>query len=90
MLTEILTGRTRQITYAVWKIAAVIAGTIQVGFLTDPTPDPSWVSIMVACVLYVGGAIGALAQDNVPPIINGNVPAGYIRTDSGLVRKTNA
>lgn len=101
MLTDILTGRARQIVYAIWKIIAVVTGTIQVGYLTVGQ-TPTWVAIAIASVMYIGVAIGALAQDNVP--LTGNVtvpsfiganvgkdtsvPAGYVQSESGIV-KTN-
>lgn len=74
MLANALTGRTRFVVYMIWRVVAVVAGTIQVGYLTDPRPDPQWVSVMVAAVLYVGYAIGALAGDNVPTTLPATIP----------------
>lgn len=94
MLQNLIPPRGRIILYSVYGYIGIAVGAVQTAYLAI-AEQPVWLTITVAVYLFLGKPIGQLAGDNVDlsgTVVptNGKVPAGYVATDSGIVRKTNA
>lgn len=63
--TIISSAKARQIVYAVFVLAIIIAGGVQVFFSAVGLSQPSWLTGAVAVLAYLGAPVGALALANV-------------------------
>lgn len=68
-LTGIIPAAYRKRVYAVYAIVGVILGAVQVGFGAAEASTPVWLTVALAVYAFVGGAVGATAQQNTDPNI---------------------
>ena len=61
----------RQTAYLVYTVVAVISGALQVAYSTGGWGQPVWLTVGVAVLSFLGGALGFTAASNVKP----DVPA---------------
>lgn len=66
MLREIVTGRTRKITYTAYALIGLVLGAVQVGFAAAEAGQPVWLNVALAVFAFVGTALGFTARANVP------------------------
>lgn len=64
MLTDIIPAGARKVVYAVYALAGVALGGLQVGYQVAETGQPTWLKVAVGVFAYVGVAIGATAASN--------------------------
>ena len=63
----IKSGRARAVIYAVYVVAVVIIGAVQVGYASLDMGQPAWLTAALAIVGYLGAPVGALAAVNTKP-----------------------
>ena len=65
MLRDIVTGRTRKVTYTAYALIGLILGAVQVGFSAAELGQPVWLTVALAVFAFVGTALGFTAAGNV-------------------------
>ena len=65
MLREIVTGRTRKITYTAYALVGLVLGAVQVGFSAAEAGQPVWLTVALAVFAFIGTALGFTAAGNV-------------------------
>lgn len=68
MLKDLIPSNLRKPVYGAYAAVGVVIGAIDVGYRAAETSQPTWLGVTIAVFLFVGGAIGALASGNTPPI----------------------
>ena len=70
-LTGILTPRVRSVVYAAYAVAAVGLGSVQVGYAAADAGQPVQLTVALAVLAYIGGAVGLTAASNPTPTPTG-------------------
>jgi hypothetical protein len=65
----------RQTMYLVYTAVAVISGALQVAYSSGGWPQPVWLTVGVAILSFLGGALGFTAASNVKPDVPTNAPS---------------
>ena len=55
----------RQVVYVVYACAVLGVGAVQVGFVSANAAQPVWLTVTLAVLAYLGGALGITAASNV-------------------------
>lgn len=66
MLRDIVTGKTRKVTYTAYALIGLILGATQVGFSAAEVGQPIALTVALAVFAFVGTALGFTAAGNVP------------------------
>ena len=64
MLRDIIPAEWRKPIYAIYAVIGVVLGAIQLAMV----PNPEWLATSMTVYLFLGGAIGAVASGNTPPV----------------------
>lgn len=64
-LTGMFSPKVRKIAYVVFAVLGVAFGAVQTGFGTAGAEAPLWLDVAFQVYLYVGGAFGLIAAQNV-------------------------
>jgi protein-S-isoprenylcysteine O-methyltransferase Ste14 len=70
-MTNIASPAKRQAAYLIYTLLAVIGGAFQVAYSAGGWPQPVWLTVSIAVLSFLGGALGFTAASNVKP----DVPA---------------
>jgi peptidoglycan/LPS O-acetylase OafA/YrhL len=70
-MTNIASPAKRQAAYLIYTVLAIIGGALQVGYSSASWPQPVWLTVSIAVLSFLGGALGFTAASNVKP----DVPA---------------
>ena len=62
MLRDIIPASWRKPIYAIYAVIGVVLGAIQIAI----EPDPSWLVTSMTVYVFLGGAVGAVANSNTP------------------------
>lgn len=57
-------ARVRKAIYAVYVVAIIVIGAIQVGFAAISAGQPEWLTVSLAVAAYLGVPVGGLAAVN--------------------------
>ncbi len=71
-LTEIVSGKARQVLYAVFAFLGVGLGATQVAYMAADAGQPQWLTVAIAVFAFVGTAFGFTAAANVG--VGGELP----------------
>jgi hypothetical protein len=69
-LTDILPAGVRRVLYAVYALAGLCFGAIQVGYSAGSLDQPVWLIVAWAVFGFVGTALGLTAASNITPLAN--------------------
>ena len=83
-MTNFLSPAFRQTAYLVYTVVAVISGALQVAYSTGGWGQPVWLTVGVAVLSFLGGALGFTAASNVKPDVPGQ-EASTVRPEVGEV-----
>lgn len=61
--------------YTVFAVGSVILGAVQVGYATSEVDIPTWVNVVTAVWVFLGGPQGLLARVNTPSQVVETPPA---------------
>lgn len=88
-VTELLSGPKRKAVYIVYAIIGVVFGGIQTAFTSAELESPLWLTVALSVYLYVGGAFGLLAAQNVgaKEVIINAVDTPQVTTDDVYLGK---
>lgn len=64
-VTELLSESKRKVVYLVYGFIGVGLGATQTAFTTAEAITPLWLTVALAVYLYIGGAFGLVAAQNV-------------------------
>jgi peptidoglycan/LPS O-acetylase OafA/YrhL len=73
-MTNFASPAKRQAVYLVYTVLALISGALQVGYSSGGWPQPVWLTVSVAVLSFLGGALGFTAASNVKPDVKPDVP----------------
>jgi hypothetical protein len=74
----------RQAAYLVYTVVALISGALQVAYSAGGWGQPVWLTVSVAVLSFLGGALGFTAASNVKPDVPGQEPS-TVRSEVGEV-----
>ena len=66
-MTNFPSPKIRQAAYVVYTVVALISGALQVAFSSGGWGQPAWLTVGVAVLAFLGGALGFTAASNVTP-----------------------
>ena len=66
-MTNFPSARIRQAVYLVYTVVALICGALQVAYSSGGWGQPVWLTVGVAVLSFLGGALGFTAASNVTP-----------------------
>lgn len=81
-MTTLISGRTRLAIYVILGAASTIVGAIQVGYAAIDAPNPDWLTVAIAVVPFLAGALGVTAATHTP---GGGVVFGPMTVDQELI-----
>jgi len=64
-LTDIASPKIRQTLYLVYTLLALISGALQIAYSSGGWGQPVWLTVGVAVLAFLGGALGLTAASNV-------------------------
>jgi hypothetical protein len=67
----------RQAAYLVYTVVALISGALQVAYSAGDWGQPVWLTVGVAVLSFLGGALGFTAASNVKPDVQGQQPSTF-------------
>jgi peptidoglycan/LPS O-acetylase OafA/YrhL len=73
-MTNIASPARRQAAYLVYTVLALISGALQVAYSSGGWPQPVWLTVSIAVLSFLGGALGFTAASNVKPDVPAEVP----------------
>lgn len=62
--TIVTSPRARKTIYAVYVVAIILIGAIQIGFASLSAAQPDWLTVALAVTAYLGVPVGGLAAAN--------------------------
>ena len=70
-MTNFPSPKIRQAAYVVYTVVALISGALQVAYSSGGWGQPAWLTVGVAVLAFLGGALGFTAASNVTPDASG-------------------
>ena len=64
-LTDFASPKIRQMVYLVYTVVALISGALQIAYSSGGWGQPVWLTVGVAVLSFLGGALGFTAASNV-------------------------
>lgn len=64
-LTDFASPKIRQTAYLVYTVVALISGALQIAYSSGGWGQPVWLTVSVAVLSFLGGALGFTAASNV-------------------------
>lgn len=67
-LVEVLDAKARRLIYTIYAAVSAIATATQVGFVAADAGQPTWLTVTLAVLAFVGAPLGLTAAANTPSV----------------------